>query len=48
VPNEGMPDGCGGMGFLYIKFDIIFPTDFSTDGLSKIVGALKANAEELA
>ena len=48
VPNEGMPDGKGGKGNLYIKFDIVFPTQFNTDNLGVIVGALKANQEEIA
>ena len=48
VPNEGMPDGKGGKGNLYIKFDIVFPTEFTTAGLASIVSALKANEEEIA
>ena len=43
-----MPDGKGGKGNLYIKFDIVFPTEFSTAGLATIVDALKQNEEEIA
>jgi len=47
VVGEGMP--CeGGRGNLYIKFDIQFPVQFSTDSRTQIVCALKANECELA
>ena len=42
-----MPNGQGGKGNLYIKFDIVFPTQFNTDNLVLIVGTLKANQEEI-
>jgi DnaJ family protein B protein 4 len=43
VPNEGMPNGKGGKGNLYIKFDIEFPTKFTTESKTAIVNALHSN-----
>lgn len=46
VVGEGM--ACeSGRGNLYIKFDIEFPVQFSTDSRKQIVCALKANESEL-
>jgi len=45
--GEGMPDGNGCKGNLYIKFDICFPSQFSTGSRVSIINALKANESEL-
>jgi DnaJ-class molecular chaperone len=43
VEGEGMPNNQGCKGNLYIKFDIEFPVQFSTEARASIVNALKAN-----
>ena len=47
IAGEGMPCANGGRGDLYIRFDIEMPKQLSNATRQKILGALKANAEEL-
>lgn len=47
VANEGMPSvERGPNGNLYIKFDIQFPRDLSSEMLAKLIATLKQNDEE--